>query len=135
MPGRIVKVKRYYRFMLKNNPETLYVFGDNYVQRGRGGQAKECRGEPNAVGIPTKWAPSMAESAFFSDEDFDKVKDRIDEGFEMLEAHLRANGEIVWPGDGIGSFLARLPEKAPTIFEYIRKRYVQLLRIQDEQYE
>lgn len=132
MPGSMTKVKRFYRDMLRRAPESLFVFGDNYVQRGKGGQARECRGELNAVGIPTKWAPAMSESAFFSDSDLEKVKNRIDEGFDKLEAHLRSGGEVVWPEDGIGTYLARLPEKAPTIFEYIRRRYVQLLRICDE---
>lgn len=126
MPGTITKVKRYYRQMLQDSPDTLFVFGDNYVGRGLGGQAKECRGEPNAVGIPTKIAPSMHKSAFFQDSDFDRAKVKIDEGYDRLEAHLKSGGEVVWPEDGIGSYLARLEEKAPTIYEYILKRYEDL---------
>lgn len=36
---------------LKSNPNTQYLFGDNLKRSGFGGQAKEMRGEPNAIGI------------------------------------------------------------------------------------
>jgi hypothetical protein len=42
---------------LRANPTVLYVFGDNEARTGLGGQAKEMRGEPNAVGIATKASP------------------------------------------------------------------------------
>lgn len=129
MPGKITKIKRYRRPYIKMNPESLFVFGDNYVRRGFGGQARECRGEQNAVGIPTKWAPSLAESAFFKDSDFEKIIPRIDEGFEILERHLWRCGTVVWPSDGIGTFLAQLEERAPSIFEYINDRYAKLEKI------
>lgn len=132
MPGSIKQVKRYYRSSLKANPQHLFVFGDNYVKRGLGGQAKECRGEPNAVGIPTKWAPAMKESAFFKDTDFDRVKGQIDEGYDRLEEHLRKGGMIIWPADGIGTYLARLEEKAPSIYQYLLDRYANLRKICDE---
>ncbi|KKL05458.1 hypothetical protein LCGC14_2605850, partial [marine sediment metagenome] len=47
------------RQMLRDEPDTLFVFGDNMQRRGLGGQAFAMRGEPNAVGIPTKIFPSM----------------------------------------------------------------------------
>lgn len=34
------------RAMLRAEPEKLFVFGDNFVRTGFGGQAKEMRGEP-----------------------------------------------------------------------------------------
>jgi hypothetical protein len=46
-----------YRRDLRANPESLYLFGDNTKRVGIGGQAREMRGEPNAVGIATKNAP------------------------------------------------------------------------------
>lgn len=41
------------RAHLRANPKNLYLFGDNEQRRGLGGLARECRGEPNAVGIAT----------------------------------------------------------------------------------
>lgn len=50
----IIKIKRFTRADLQAHPARLYVFGDNFQQRGLGGQTKECRGEPNAIGILTQ---------------------------------------------------------------------------------
>ena len=57
---------------LQSHPETLFVFGDNEARVGMGGQAKECRGERNAVGVATKRGPSMAGESMWSDADFDR---------------------------------------------------------------
>ena len=116
-------VKRYTRSEIRANPDTLYVFGDNLLQRGLGGQAKECRGEPNAVGIPTKRAPSMADSAFLSDADYDMVKPFIQSAFRRLAAH---GGDIVWPADGVGTGLAQLPQRAPLIATFIDRCFEHL---------
>lgn len=45
------------RDMLRKEPEARFVFGDNAYRKGFGGQAKEMRGEPNALGVATKWYP------------------------------------------------------------------------------
>ena len=109
-------VKRYTRSEIRANPNTLYVFGDNLERRGLGGQAKECRGEPNAVGIPTKRSPSMAESSFLSDADFEEVRPIIQAAFRKLASY---DGPIVWPEDGVGTGLAQLPQRAPRIAAFI----------------
>jgi predicted NAD-dependent protein-ADP-ribosyltransferase YbiA (DUF1768 family) len=103
------------RQMLKDAPDVLFVFGDNLRRVGMGGQAAEMRGEPNAVGIPTKIAPSMAPDAFFTDADLSKALDAFAEAFARLEAHLRAGGTIVVPEAGIGTGRAQLEQRAPTI--------------------
>lgn len=107
------------RQMLKDEPNTLFVFGDNMAREGYGGQAAEMRGEPNAVGIPTKWTPSNNRWAFFADKDLKEVKIDINEAFIKLFCHASQNGEIVWPQDGIGTGLADLKNKAPAIWDYI----------------
>ncbi len=40
---------------------------DSVQRHGLAGQAKEMRGEPNAIGVATKWAPSTNPKAFFDD--------------------------------------------------------------------
>jgi hypothetical protein len=62
------------RQRVRENLDTIFIFGDNLQEKGFGGQAREMRGEPNAIGIPTKNAPDLRESSFFSDQDFDRVK-------------------------------------------------------------
>jgi len=39
---------------LIDHPDRLYLFGDNELCEGRAGQARVCRGHPNAVGVATK---------------------------------------------------------------------------------
>lgn len=119
--GRILTAKRYVRSAIRSRPDVLFVFGDNMTTLGRGGQAKECRGEPNTVGIPTKWYPDMTEASFFCDDDLPKVAFRIKDAFRRLDAHLASGKDIVWPADGIGTGLAQLPERAPAIAAYIER--------------
>ena len=116
----IIKSKWTVRADLRNNPEHLFVFGDNMVRKGFGGQALEMRGEPNAIGVPTKRTPSMSPSAFFSEADLEKVKPEIDKAFERLRAHLAGGGTVVLPRDGIGTGLAQLESRAPSIAALIQ---------------
>lgn len=108
------------RAMVRAEPQALFVFGDNIAEVGRAGQAKEMRGEPNAVGIPTKWFPSMSENAFFRDSDLPEVRGHIEAQFKLLAQHIvMMGGDVVWPEDGIGSGLAQLRERAPQIWAFI----------------
>jgi len=112
--------------MLQAEPETLFVFGDNMKEVGLGGQAREMRGEPNAVGIPTKWRPSNREGAFFIDADLPAVQGLIDERFDRIEKHLAGGGAVVWPSAGIGTGLADLKARAPRIWAYLESRRLAL---------
>jgi len=112
---------------IQNNPNTLYVWGDNLARIGgannpKSGQAFACRGEPNAVGIPTKKYPSMNESSFFTDDDYDLVKPLIDEAIERVGNHLLSGGDVVWPWDGIGTGRAELNVRAPKIWTYLSQQ-------------
>lgn len=116
------------RQVLIERYDALFVFGDNMLGRGMGGQAKEMRGEPNAVGIPTKMAPGMANKDFFTDADFDRAKPKIDAAFNRLFAHADNGKTVVWPADGIGTGLAQLPTRAPKIWAYIEANRAELER-------
>ena len=104
------------RQMLRDEPDTLFVFGDNMQRRGMGGQAFSMRGEPNAVGIPTKKSPSMRPEAFFSDHDLVAWKIEVQHDFDRLFNH---EGKIVWPDAGIGTGRAKLHLHAPKIMAAI----------------
>ncbi len=117
------------REMVRAEPDTLFVFGDSFERRGFGGQAMEMRGEPNAVGIPTKRRPTMNEDAFFKEKHFDIVKPVITDRFWKLADHIRSGGCVVWPENGIGSGLAQLWKRAPSISKLIedhRRRLIEL---------
>lgn len=108
----------------RNCREVLYLFGDNLAEVGMGGQAAEMRGEPNALGIPTKRTPAMDEASFFTDDDFDWVKNKYDsifKGIRHRDASCNRTGYsvLVIPADGLGTGLAELPVRAPKIYAYL----------------
>lgn len=117
--GRIEVVRRYSRAEIRANPEKLFVFGDNLTGLGRGGQARECRGEPNAVGITTKFHPGNDPADFVYDHHLPTLRPMIQAQFRRLAEHLQGGGTVVWPVDGVGTGLARLPETAPTVMAFI----------------
>jgi hypothetical protein len=119
MRGNIIMVRRYRRRDLQADKSSLFVFGDNMAGTGLGGQAAACRGEPNAVGIPTKWRPGMNERDFFTDADLEQVGPTLAERFARLMEHLHDGGHVIWPADGIGTGLAQLEQRAPSIRAYI----------------
>ena len=113
----VIKQKFITRQDLKDNRDRTYLFGDNLMEVGMGGQAAEMRYELNAIGIPTKKFPSTYKNAYFSDNDFEQLKPILDKIFDKIKQH----NIIVIPEDGIGTGLAKLDKKAPKIFEYINQ--------------
>ena len=108
--------------LLRANPDTVYLFGDNIAGKGKAGQAV-IRDEPNAYGIPTKHEPNNKETSFFSDRDFEKfTKAKIDEAF----ARIPEGANVVYSTDGIGTGLAQLPSRAPKTYEYIMAKLKEL---------
>lgn len=102
----------------RENPDKIYLFGDNLQRKGLGGQAKEMRGEPNAIGIPTKKKPSNTSTSFFTDDEFEANCQAIDAAFVQIP-----NGRtIVIPSAGLGTGLANLEQRAPKTFEYLQRK-------------
>ena len=107
---------------LKNNPNKVFLFGDNLLGVGYGGQAKEMRGELNAYGIPTKKLPSNNADAFFSDTEFETNKYHINKAFSKIP-----NDKIVViPSAGLGTGLARLNKCAPKTYAYLLQQIKEL---------
>ena len=94
------------------------------ARTGYGGQAAEARGEPNTIGIPTKWAPTRNEADYFSDlhPENHKVYEAINEAIDQIQAILKQRATVVLPADGIGTGLAELPTRAPLIYSYIKHK-------------
>jgi hypothetical protein len=107
------------RVDLRQNPDRRYVFGDNVLRVGFGGQAKEMRGEPNAIGVVTKLAPSMLLNAFFDDST--KCKELVQADLNRVQDALNRGLTVVVPSDGIGTGLSRLPDVAPNLNKFIQE--------------
>lgn len=122
-----IRQKRIFRDDLLNNPKVLYLFGDNEKRAGLGGQAKEMRGEANALGVRTKAAPSMEESAFWSDSRADLYESMIDEDLWRAFDHVQRGGILVIPADGLGTGFSQLPERAPIVNRYLKNQIERLL--------
>lgn len=108
--------------LLSRFPNLTFVFGDNLLRFGKGGQAI-IRDEPNAFGVPTKRKPAMTPGSFFkegSEEDMDAVLATIGELWELLRGDhsvvipVTENGEI-----SLGLERAELKVRAPSIHRAI----------------
>lgn len=115
------------RKMLRDNPDKVFVFGDNEARKGLGGQAQQMRGEPNAIGVATKRLPSRGEDAYWSDADFERNKLILDADFKPAFEAKAAGKEVVVPKNGIGGGLSELGSRAPRTLEYINQQ-LSLLR-------
>lgn len=114
---------------VKQNPDWLFLFGDNNIGKGRGGQAI-IRGIKNTAGIPTKKYPNNWITSFYSDDEYEdnckninnaikKIKKRfIDEKYEKL----------VLPENGFGTGLSKLPTKAPKTYKHLVKQVKKLVK-------
>lgn len=123
----IQRLKYITREYVKANPDKLFLFGDNLEDRGFGGQAAAMRGEPNAVGIPTKKKPSMDEDAFFTDNEFELNKSTIEAALSPVFIAVSDNNiTLVIPADGLGTGRAELDRRAPQTFAYLQRRLADL---------
>lgn len=113
----------------RRNLPVLYAFGDNVARVGLAGQARELRGEKNAVGIRTKYTPSeyYVEAA----AEIIAQNRMIDLDMARLFEQVQRGGVVVWPTCGIGTGHARLPFCAPSTFEHLRRKLDALLEVAD----
>lgn len=118
----IVSSEHFSPALCEANPKHFYVFGDNTKRVGKGGQAiiRDC---DNAFGIATKVAPSLDDSAFFNDSDYESNCAIIDEDIYILATQASDSGAVVvFPSAGIGTGLAQMKERCPRTFAYLNKR-------------
>ena len=91
--------------VLQANPDKYYLFGDNVQQMdsthpgGRDSGQAVIRGQPNAIGIPTKIAPNNRPEAFMTDATYDANVAAIDRAFAKIPEGAtvvipEANGQI-----------------------------------------
>lgn len=108
---------------VRGNPKVTFLFGDNLEHRGMAGQAGAMRGEPNAIGIPTKKKPSNTMDAYMTDTEFLVNKRYIDIAFDSIPL----DRSVVIPEEGLGTGLAELNRRAPMTFQHVQNRIAALL--------
>jgi hypothetical protein len=102
------------------NKDKLYIFGDNTLRIGNGGQA-QIRDCVNSFGICTKLAPSTTEHSYFSDsiEHLELIEADISELIKISKTGKY--NEIIFPWDGLGSGLSKMPQKCPLLYRRMNK--------------
>ena len=118
------------RHDVKTSNRAVFVFGDNDTRSGMGGQAKEMRGEPNAIGIRVKKSPSMSEGSFYTDDEYIENTRKIAEDLENL-GRVAYGKIIVFPEDGVGTGMAMLNRTAPRTFDYLTMALQQMFGIKN----
>lgn len=114
-----LKQKEWYTVeQCENNPQNLYVFGDNTNRFGKGGQA-QIRYCNNSFGIATKVSPSTSVKSYFTDspEHLEIVTNDIK---KLKEASLGYEN-IIFPYDGLGSGLSDMPNKCPELYKSLNR--------------
>jgi hypothetical protein len=110
--------KFYSEKLLRDDPDGLYIFGDNLERVGKGGQAV-IRDMPNALGIASKKEPLNLHRSFFRDADLQDFKAEISRVHSIIRDALYAGRNVYWPSDGIGTGLSNLPKTSPACYEYL----------------
>jgi len=137
MSSMIVKIWKGYWTLhdVKSHSDYIFIFGDNDIKAGKGGQAI-IRGEKNAMGIPTKKFPGYNKSAYYTDDELQMNKNKIDNAVNNIVHKLKNKNMlykgIVLPEDGLGTGLADLQNKAPKTFEYLNKKVIDLVKLCDQ---
>lgn len=129
--------------LVRSEPDTLFVFGDNTLRTGKGGQAI-IRDEPNTLGIATKHYPSMEPSSFFSDDikSYNALMVDISSFLSYVLYSELDSSRVALPYHGLGTGLARLPSRAPKLYQILLKLvykdngvpYKHLLEPNDQKY-
>jgi hypothetical protein len=113
----------------ENKSDYLFIFGDNDMGFGKGGQAI-IRDYHNAVGIPTKKYPSFKNDSFYTDKELEINKHKITTAVDSILGTLRNNSNtyrgIFLPENGLGTGLAKLDKRAPKTFAFLNKEIERL---------
>ena len=119
MTGKIIFKDFISREYVRKNQDKVFVFGDNDKKEGFGGQAKEMRGEPNAIGVSTKKSPDNRPESFYTDKDYLRNVYKMSDIFVYIETELVLGKDVVIPSAGLGTGLAQLDKKAPLTFQFL----------------
>lgn len=87
---------------LRNNPNHIFVFGDNLKRKGYGGAAT-LRDEPNTYGFITKKAPNNNDGSFYTPDEY---KEKFDVELKRLIKEIEKNPDKIFLISKLGAGLA-----------------------------
>lgn len=134
-PGRVILYSGWYTIALcKKHRDKVFVFGDNTLRFGKGGQAI-IRDEPNAIGVATKRKPAMSEDSFFTEceADLDAVLSDLGDVWRLLSGGkdvvipIRASDAMV----SLGLERAELLTRAPMLYKAITSHVIEMTAAHD----
>ena len=101
-------------------PQKLFVFGDNTMRTGNGGQAciRYCL---NSYGIATKRAPGISDWDYFDDSISTLGVIFNDISNLVHQCKLRNTGFLVFPAAGLGSGLSEMPTRCPESYKILNE--------------
>lgn len=87
---------------LRQNPNHIFVFGDNLKRKGYGGAAK-LRDEPNTFGFITKKAPNNSDGSFYQPEEY---REKFEVELRRLKKEIERNPDKTFLISKLGGGLA-----------------------------
>lgn len=113
---------------INKQKDKVFLFGDNTEDRLKNDfypskTQAVIRGLDNAIGIDTKKNRRENADSFFTNDDFDVFKARVD---EAIQEAIASGKTIVLPKAGIGTGKADLANKASKLFNYLNEKLQEL---------
>jgi len=108
---------------LRENPNHIFVFGDNTIRKGRGGGAS-LRDEPNTYGFITKKIPFNNDKDFYKPNEYKTI---FAWELEKLLTQIRTNPDKLYLISKIGNRLAN----RFNIFEKVIEPNIKVLALYD----
>lgn len=90
------------REYLRENPDHIFIFGDNILGKGHGGAAA-LRDEPNTLGFTTKKAPNNEDRSFYRPGEYRQI---FEQEIEAIISWIKSCPEKTFLISKIGSGLA-----------------------------
>lgn len=121
----IKSIEFYTRDLVRANPASLFLFGDNLARWGTGGQAI-IRGLKNTHGIATKKHPSYHSNSFFTDNEYEQNCEIIKNDIDSIP--WQYFNVLCFPTNGFGTGMSAMPEKCPKTFNFLNEYFAEFLK-------
>jgi len=101
-------------------------FDDDESRLTESGLAGQCRGEVNTVGIRTRYSPGSDPSCIWTDAEYARHQQLMDDDFAILVSWVEAGGPVFLPKAGLGNLAPRLVDTAPRTYLFLQKKVKEL---------